>query len=204
VNAAHFVICRPGQTGARERLAAGGIAATVYPAIIPDSALSSAPFATFGDESRPRTIKESGILLAILGVLGAGLASGAEWIGLWEEDVELVEGMDWKDVTPPADCGVLYLGGALWWPPEQYGEPAAGNVWRVSAPLMISCCHAVLIHRRAAEDILPVMASMSMTADDLLSAACINAAGRWSTCFMNPWLAWQSNRPETRPLTEGG
>ena len=203
MNVAHYVICHRDKTAARERLTAAGITATVYPAIVPNSVMQSAPFVTFNGSQRPRTIKESGIMLAILGVVGAGLASGAEWIGLWEEDVELTHTPGWQDVVIPADCGVLYLGGALWSPAEHYGQLFAGKVWRMTNPAVISCCHAVLIHRTAAQDILPVMASLTMTADDLLSLACIRAhnENRWSTCFMNPWVAWQSNRPETHPLT---
>jgi hypothetical protein len=203
MNVSHYVICRPGQTAAHDRLKAAGVTSAVYPAIVPNSAFQAFPFVTFNESQRDRTIKESGILLAILGVLGAGVASGAEWIGLWEEDVELAEPLNLQEISLPVDCGVLYLGGALWSPAENYGRPFAGKVWQMTAPEVISCCHAVLIRRSAAQDILPVMASMTMTADDLLSLACIRAQHekKWTTCFLNPWLAWQSNRPETRPLT---
>jgi hypothetical protein len=101
----------------------------------------------------------------------------------------------------PADCGVVYLGGILWVEPSRYGEDLGDGLWRVTQPMAISCTHAVLIHRRAMADVLREYASMSMTVDDLLSVACAKAlaSGAWATCFVQPWLAWQGDRPETWP-----
>jgi hypothetical protein len=197
----HYVICRPDKLDARDRLAAADIKASVYPAIVPSELISAESLIAFNGTPRERTVSNTGNIFAVAGVLGAGLASGAEWIGLWEDDVELAGAVGWQDVTLPSDCAVLYLGGALWGLPEQYGKLFAGKVWQVTAPLMISCTHALLIHRTAAQDILPVLASMKMTVDDLLSSACLEAqrTGKWSTCFMNPWVAWQVDRPETWP-----
>jgi len=204
VTVAHCVICRPGMEGARERLAKAGIEATIYPAIVPTElsrGVAMAPLARFDGGTIERTGNNHGALLSHLGVVGAGRASGAKWVGVWEDDVVLGERAGWQELELPGDCGVVYLGGILWSEPESYGEDLGAGLWRVTQPMAISCTHAVMINRRAMGDVLREYASMAMAVDDLLSVACAKAlASRsWSTCFVQPWLAWQVDRRETWP-----
>jgi hypothetical protein len=204
VRVAHYVICRPGMEGARERLAKAGIEATIYPAIVPvegSCGAAMAPLARFNGERIPRRAADHGALLSHMGVVGAGRASGAEWVGVWEDDVVLGERVGWQELELPTDCGVVYLGGILWREPSEYGEDLGDGLWRVTQPMAISCTHAVMIHRRAMGDVLREYAAMAMAVDDLLSVACAKAlASRsWSTCFVQPWLAWQVDRRETWP-----
>jgi hypothetical protein len=204
VRVAHYVICRPGMEGARERLAKAGIEATIYPAIVPmegSCGAAMAPLARFNGGTIPRRVADHGALLSHMGVVGAGRAGGVEWVGVWEDDVGVGEGVGWRELALPDDCGVVYLGGILWREPSEYGEDLGGGLWRVTQPMAISCTHAVLIHRRAMGDVLREYATMAMTVDDLLSVACAKAmaSGAWATCFVQPWLAWQEGRPETWP-----
>jgi hypothetical protein len=204
VTAAHYVICRPGGEQAKARLAKAGIEATVYPAIVPVEAccgVANAPLARFNGEALPRRAADHGALLSHMGVVGAGRASGAEWVGVWEEDVVLGKRVGWQELKLPTDCGVVYLGGILWREPSVYGEDLGDGLWRVTQALAISCTHAVLIHRRAMGDVLREYATMAMAVDDLLSVACAKAmaSGAWATCFVQPWLAWQVDRRETWP-----
>jgi len=135
------------------------------------------------------------------GGAGSGRGQGAEWVGIWEDDVMAAEGVGWRELQLPLDCGVVYLGGILWRNAREYGEPLGNGLWRLTKPMAISCTHAVLIHRSAAVDVMNSYATMAMTVDDLLSVACAKAlASRsWSTCFVQPWLAWQVDRRETWP-----
>jgi hypothetical protein len=204
VRVAHCVICRPGGEQAKARLAKAGIEATIYPAILPTElsrGVAMAPLARFDGGTIERTGNNHGALLSHLGVVVAGRASGAEWVGVWEDDVALGDGAGWQELELPGDCGVVYLGGVLWGEPSAYGEDMGAGLWRVTQPLAISCTHAVLIHRRAMGDVLREYATMAMTIDDLLSCACAKAlaSGAWSTCFVQPWLAWQMDRRETWP-----
>jgi hypothetical protein len=242
VTVAHYVICRPGMEGARERLAKAGIEATIYPAIVPvegSCGAAMAPLARFNGERIPRRAADHGALLSHMGALGAGMVEmgmgaggvargrgwggagvrdgggegrgaggagsgrrqGAEWVGIWEDDVMAAEGVGWRELQLPLDCGVVYLGGILWREPSAYGEDLGDGLWRVTRPLAISCTHAVMIHRRAMGDVLREYATMAMAVDDLLCVACARAlASRsWSTCFVQPWLAWQVDRRETWP-----
>jgi len=204
VTVAHYVICRPGGEQAKARLAKAGIEATIYPAIIPaelSREVAMARLARFDGGTIERTGPNHGALLSHMGALGAGMASGAEWVGVWEEDVVLGESVGWQELELPHDCGVVYLGGILWGEPALYGEDIGAGLWRVTQPLAISCTHGVLINRRAMGDVLREYATMAMTVDDLLSVACVKAmASRsWSTCFVQPWLAWQMDRRETWP-----
>ncbi len=201
---AHYVICRPGGEQAKARLAKAGIEATVYPAIIPaelSREVAMARLARFDGGTIERTGPNHGALLSHMGLVGAGRASGADWVGVWEEDVVLGESMGWQELELPTDCGVVYLGGILWGEPALYGEDMGAGLWRVTQPLAISCTHAVLINRRAMGDVLREYATMAMTVDDLLSVACVKAmaSGAWATCFVQPWLAWQMDRRETWP-----
>jgi hypothetical protein len=204
VTVAHYVICRPGGEQAKARLAKAGIEATVYPAIIPaelSREVAMARLARFDGGTIERTGPNHGALLSHMGLVGAGRASGADWVGVWEEDVVLGESMGWQELELPTDCGVVYLGGILWGEPALYGEDMGAGLWRVTQPLAISCTHAVLINRRAMGDVLREYATMAMTVDDLLSVACVKAmaSGAWATCFVQPWLAWQMDRRETWP-----
>jgi hypothetical protein len=204
VRVAHYVICRPGKEGAKERLAKAGIDATVYPAIVPvegSCGVANAPLARFNGETLPRRAADHGALLSHMGVVGAGRAGGVEWVGVWEEDVVLGKRVGWQELKLPTDCGVVYLGGILWREPSEYGEDLGDGLWRVTQPMAISCTHAVLIHRRAMGDVLREYATMAMAVDDLLSVACAKAlaSGVWATCFVQPWMAWQEGRPETWP-----
>jgi hypothetical protein len=229
VTVAHYVICRPGMEGARERLAKAWIEATIYPAIVPmelSRGVANAPLARFDGEALPRRAADHGALLSHMGALGAGMVEmgmggardgvgegrgaggagsgrgqGAEWVGIWEDDVAAGEGAGWREPQLPLDCGVVYLGGILWRDAREYGEPLGNGLWRLTKPMAISCTHAVLIHRSAAVDVMNSYATMAMAVDDLLSVACAKAlASRsWSTCFVQPWLAWQVDRRETWP-----
>lgn len=210
----HIVIARPDRAGdACRRLGAMGITPSVFPAITLEQIspqIAATPYATFSGSTRERTAKEHGIALSHLCALVRARAEGWEWSGFWEDDADGEAGIGWRDLALPVDCGVLYLGGALWWPKEAYGQNLGGGLWRVDNPMPISGAHAFMVHRRAIEDVLKAYCEMSMTLDDLLSCACIDAQrrGRWSTCFVSPWLAWQQDRTETQnapaaPLTEG-
>jgi hypothetical protein len=267
VRVAHYVICRPGMEGARERLAKAGIEATIYPAIVPvegSCEAAMAPLARFNGERIPRRVADHGALLSHMGALGAGMVEmgmggardgvgagtgsargarglgggghggwvgqgkggdgagkgrragqgaggtgsgrvgigqGAERVGIWEDDVAAGEGAGWRELQLPLDCGVVYLGGILWRDAREYGEPLGNGLWRLTKPMAISCTHAVLIHRSAAVDVMNSYATMAMAVDDLLSVACARAlaSGSWSTCFVQPWLAWQVDRRETWP-----
>ena len=202
---AHYVICRPGKEGARERLAKAGIEATIYPAIVPvelSRGVAMAPLARYNGTTIQRTLSAHGALVSHMGAVGAGIAQGADWVGVWEEDVEVTGAVGgWAGLPLPSDCGVLYVGGALWLKPSEYGERIAEGLWRMNKPLAISCTHALLVHKRAAGDILRGYATMAMAVDDLLSLVCAKAeaSGSWSTCFVHPWLAWQVDRRETFP-----
>jgi hypothetical protein len=197
----HILITMPDRAeAATQRLRKMGITPHVMPAIVPpDLAPGWQPYLRFGGATRPRTAKEHGIALSHIAALGMARTMGWEWAGFWEDDVDGVPDLGWQDLDLPADCGVLYLGGALWWPREAYGEPLGGNLWRVTKPLPISTTHAFMVHRRAMGDLMDAYTEMTMTLDDLLSCACIAAQreGRWSTCFLSPWLAWQRDRRET-------
>jgi hypothetical protein len=204
VTVAHYVICRPGGEQAKARLAKAGIEATIYPAIVPvegSCGAAMAPLGRFDGGTIPRRVADHGVLLSHLGVVGAGRASGAEWVGVWEDDVVLGESVGWQELELPTDCGVVYLGGILWGEPSAYGEDLGAGLWRVTQPMAISCTHGVLINQRAMGDVLREYATMAMTIDDLLSCACAKAlaSGAWATCFVQPWLAWQGDRPETWP-----
>jgi len=241
VTVAHYVICRPGMEGARERLAKAGIEATVYPAATPgglSNTLAQMPYLRFGGGTIPRTPSQHGAWLSHVGVLLTGRAlakAGAlDWLGVWEEDAALAQGAGWFELPLPEKAGVVYLGGALWGGAGDYGEvvgsagamgscggatgsagrpgalgehggargaEAGAELWRVTQAKPISCTHAVMIHARAMDDVLASYARADMTIDDLLSCACIHAAreGRWVTCFVQPWLAWQVDRRETWP-----
>jgi hypothetical protein len=204
VTVAHYVICRPGGEQAKARLAKAGIEATIYPAIVPvegSCGAAMAPLGRFDGGTIPRRVADHGVLLSHLGVVGAGRASGAEWVGVWEDDVVLGESVGWQELELPTDCGVVYLGGILWGEPSAYGEDLGAGLWRVTQPMAISCTHGVLINQRAMGDVLREYATMAMTVDDLLSCACAKAlaSGAWSTCFVQPWMAWQEGRPETWP-----
>jgi hypothetical protein len=200
----HILIARPDRAdAARRRLDRMQMSPLILPAIMPDRIsphIAASPYATFSGSPRPRTPKEHGIALSHLCALGRARAEGWEWSGFWEDDVDGAAGIGWREFALPADCGVLYLGGALWWPKESYGQCLGGDLWRVENAMPISGAHAFMVHRRAIDDILNAYCEMSMTLDDLLSFACIEAQkqGRWSTCFVSPWLAWQQDRPETQ------
>jgi hypothetical protein len=200
----HIVIARPERADAVcLRLQRIEISPLVMPAIIPDrisSHIAAISYATFNKSTRTRTPKEHGIALSHLCALGRARAEGWEWSGFWEDDADGNAKIDLNDLPLPADCGVLYLGGALWWPKESYGKRIGDTLWRVEHLLPISGAHAFMVHRRAIDDILKSYCEMSMTLDDLLSYACMEAQaqGRWSTCFVSPWLAWQQDRAETQ------
>jgi len=107
----------------------------------------------------------------------------------------------WDALEIPPDCGAVYLGGALWGSADFYGEQISEcGLWRARA-LPISCTHALMIHAQAMDDVIASCARMDMTIDDCVSRACIEATtqGKWSTCFVQPWIAWQLDRRETWP-----
>ena len=179
-----------------------GVVPHIVPAIVPSCVSPSMDrlgYATFSGGERPRTAKEHGIALAHISALNLARSMDWEWAGFWEDDADGAARMGWQEFDLPADCGVLYLGGALWWPKESYGKPLGNGLFQVTSPLPISGAHAFMVHRRAMPDLMDAYCAMTMTLDDLLSCACINAhkEGRWSTCFVSPWLAWQQDRRET-------
>lgn len=205
----HILIALPDKAeAARARLERMGIQAQIYPAIAPESLearLAGMGLMRFGGGTIPRKTSDHGLILSHMGAVGMGRAMGWEWVGLWEEDVDGVAGAGWRDLALPADCGVLYLGGILWGSAEDYGTHLGDGLWRVDKPRrVISCTHAVMIHARAMSDVLNAYSMLSMTIDDLLWCACMRAQeeGKWSTCFVQPWLAWQIDRPETRPVKQ--
>jgi hypothetical protein len=201
VTVGHIVIARPDKReAAMARLTRMGIAAHWMPAIEPSRAIEGT-YARFNGRTIPRTPASQGAALSHMGALGMARAMRWEWVGLWEDDVDGAEGMGWRDLALPADCGVLHLGGILWGEPREYGEDMGARLWRVTQPHPISATHAIMINARALDDVIASCARMDMTIDDCVSRACMEATreGRWVTCFVWPWLAWQTDRPETRP-----
>jgi hypothetical protein len=173
------------------------------PAIEPSKAVKGT-YARFDGGTIPRTPAQQGAALSHIAALSMGRALHWEWVGLWEDDVDGVAALGARELSLPADCGVVYLGGILWGEARDYGHevdsPGQG-VWRVAQPWPISCTHAVMVHRCAVDDVIASCARLDMTIDDCVSRACIDAMkqGKWSTCFVQPWLAWQINREETKP-----
>jgi hypothetical protein len=189
--------------------------------------LAQAGYARFAGGMIERTPAQQGTALTHLGALQMGRALKWEWVGLWEEDVcgagavsngegfsdgpgfqtlplsrarGLRVGDFWDAFEIPPDCGAVYLGGALWGSADCYGEDLGGGLWRARA-LPISCTHALMIHAQAMDDVIASCARMDMTIDDCVSRACMEATtqGKWSTCFVQPWIAWQLDRRETWP-----
>lgn len=199
----HILIATPEKTEAAvQRMSVMGITPHLMRAVVPNRVspkMSQVNYDTFSGQCRPRTAKEHGIALAHIAALNAARTHEWEWAGIWEDDVDGEKNLRLQELKLPSDCGVVYLGGALWWPKEAYGKRLNDHLWQVTEPLPISGAHALLIHRRAMEDIMSAYCEMSMTLDDLLSGACIfaNEHARWATCFASPWLAWQTTRPET-------
>ena len=201
---AHYVIAAPGKEDrAITALRKAGIDAKTFPAIMAgplSDTLAQMPYHRFGGGTIQRTPAQHGAWLSHMALVAMARAQGVEWLGVWEDDVEPGEQIGWRELNLPADCGVVYLGGILWGSLQDYGTQIDPGLYK-SAPLPISCTHAVMIHRRAMDDVLAAYARADMTEDDLLSCACIDAmnAQRWSTCFVQPWLAWQVDRRETWP-----
>jgi len=205
VKAAHYVIAAPGKEGrAIDALAKAGIDAKTFPAIMAgplSDTLAQMPYYRFGGGTIQRSPSSHGAWLSHAALLAMGRSLGVEWLGVWEDDLGAGDQIGWRELRLPPDCGVVYLGGILWGRPQDYGEPMGDGLWRVTQARPISGTHAVMIHRRAMDDVLAAYARADMTEDDLLSCACIDAMrdGRWSTCFVQPWLAWQVDRRETWP-----
>lgn len=200
----HILIARPDKReAAQARLARMGIDDLWLPAIEPSAAVEGT-YVRFDGGTIQHTPAQQGAALSHIAALSMGRAYQWEWVGLWEEDVEGVPSLGAREFSLPADCGVVYLGGILWGKARDYGHevdsPGQG-VWRVAQPWPISCTHAVMIHASAMDDVIASCARMDMTADDCVSRACIDATkrGSWSTCFVQPWLAWQVDRRETWP-----
>lgn len=202
---AHYVIAAPGKDArALDALRKAGIDAEAFPAIMAgplSDTLAQMPYHRFGGGTIKRSPSSHGAWLSHMALLSMGRALGVEWLGVWEDDLGVGDQAGWRELRLPPDCGVVYLGGILWGEARHYGENMGDGLWRVTQARPISCTHAVMIHRRAMDDVLASYARADMTEDDLLSRACIDAMrdGRWSTCFVQPWLAWQIDRPETRP-----
>ena len=202
---AHYVIATPGKDArALDALRKAGIDAKTFPAIMPgdlSDTLAQMPHQRFGGGTIARTPPSHGAWLSHVALLSMGRALRVEWLGVWEDDCGAGDQIGWRELRLPPDCGVVYLGGILWGIPQDYGEDIGDGLWRVTQPRPISGTHAVMIHRRAMDDVLGWYARADMTIDDLLSRACIDAMrdGRWSTCFVQPWLAWQEDRRETWP-----
>lgn len=197
----HLLIARPDKAAAAQaRLRQMGITAGTMPAIEPSAAVEGT-YARFNGGTIPRTPAQHGAGLSHIAALAMARAHEWEWVGLWEEDIDGVEALGERELKLPADCGVLYLGGILWGEPGAYGEDIGAGLWRVTQPHAISATHAIMINARALDDVIASCARMDMTADDCVSRACIEATreGRWATCFVWPWLAWQIDRPETQP-----
>jgi hypothetical protein len=207
----HILIARPDKAGAAQaRLKQMGIDAMTLPAITPtglSEGMAQAGYVRFNGGSIARTPAQQGAALSHITALAMGRAHQWEWVGLWEEDVDGVAALGARELKLPPDCGVVYLGGILWGQARDYGHemdsPGQG-VWRVAQPWPISCTHAVMIHASAMDDVIASCARMDMTADDCVSRACIEATtrGKWSTCFVHPWIAWQVDRRETWPARE--
>ena len=126
---AHYVICRPGKEGARQRLTKAGIEATVYAAITPgglSDTLAQTPYLRFGGGTIKRTPAQHGAWLSHVGVLLTGRslakAGALDWLGVWEEDAALAQRVGWAELPLPEKVGVVYLGGALWGDAGDYGE----------------------------------------------------------------------------------
>ena len=207
----HILIARPDKAAAAQgRLAQMGIDAMTLPAITPtglSKGMAQVSYVRFNGGTIPRTPASQGAALSHIAALAMGRAHQWEWVGLWEEDVEGVAALGARELKLPPDCGVVYLGGILWGQARDYGhemDSPGQSVWRVAQPWPISCTHAVMVHRCAVDDVLASCALMDMTADDCLSRACIDAMKRnaWTTCFVQPWLAWQIDREETKPKGE--
>jgi hypothetical protein len=204
MSVAHYIIARPGKFArAASVLQSAGITAREFPAIIPEdvSALEAAPYLRFGTASVPRCSAWHGAWLSHLALVAMARSQpDLEWLGVWEEDL-IADQITWDPDNMPADAGVVYLGGILWRSPDEYGKPITADLWQVTKPYPISGCHAMMIHRRAFDDILAFYSTAAMTIDDLLSCACMRATAlsRWITCYTRPWQAWQSARKETLP-----
>jgi len=202
----HYVIAAPGKDDrALDALRKAGIDAKTFPAIMAgplSDTLAQMPYQRFGGSTIKRTPAQHGAWLSHMALvaMGRGLRV-VEWLGVWEDDLGAGDQIGWGELRVPPDCGVVYLGGILWGRPEDYGEDMGDGLWRVTQPRPISCTHAVMIHRRAMDDVLASYARADMTVDDLLSCACARAlaSGAWATCFVQPWMAWQMDRRETWP-----
>ena len=200
----HILIARRDKReAAQARLERMGIDAITLPAVEPRAAIEGT-YARFNGGTIPRTAAQQGAALSHIAAMTYARMQGWEWVGLWEEDVDGVSALGSQDLSLPADCGVVYLGGILWGPREAYGIEDGVGVWRVTQAAPVSCTHAVMIHRDALLDMLASCARLDMTIDDCVSRACIDATrrGAWSTCFVQPWLAWQIDREETKPNEE--
>lgn len=200
----HILIARPDKReAAQARLARMGIDATWLPAIEPSTAVEGT-YARFNGGTIPRTPCSQGAALSHIAALSMVRALHWEWVGLWEEDVDGVPSLGARELSLPADCGVVYLGGILWGGARDYGEDMGGGVWRVAQPWPISCTHAAMIHASAMDDVIASCSRLDMTIDDCVSRACMDATrrGAWTTCFVQPWLAWQLDREETKPKEE--
>lgn len=201
------LIAGPGKgTEAVERLSRLGIPVRVFPAVWQPSVEALAPLLRFNGEHMPRRPADAGVLLSLLSVLVSSRADDATAAIVFEEDVD--GDMPWPEVLSycaEADSrgvGVLYLGGILWAEsPEAYGTEVAPGLWLADEKQVISCTHAVVVFKRAFDDVIASLASQLMTVDDLLSLACLAAArdGKWATAFVRPWGFWQVDREETRP-----
>lgn len=200
----HILIARRDKReAAQARLARMGIDDLWMPAIEPSVAVEGT-YARFDGGTIARTPGSQGAALSHIAALAMGRAHQWEWVGLWEEDIDGVPSLGGRELSLPADCGVVYLGGILWGKAGDYGHSPGQGVWRVAQPWPISCTHAVMIHASAMDDVIASCARMDMTADDCVSRACIEATtrGKWSTCFVHPWIAWQVDRRETWPARE--
>lgn len=200
----HILIARPEKEGAtKARLQIMGVDAMTLPAITPSllsEGLEKAGYARFNGGRIKRTPAQHGASLSHLGAMQMGRALKYEWVGIWEDDVEGVPSLGARELKLPHDCGVLYLGGILWGKANDYGREEGDGLWRVVQPWPISCTHAIMIHANAMDNVIDSCARLDMTIDDCVSRACIEATkrGTWSTCFVQPWLAWQIDRSETR------
>lgn len=202
----HILIARRDKRDAAwDRHRPMGIDSLYWPAITPESleaGFCTLGYMRFGGGRIPRTAAQHGAALSHIGAMAYARARQWDWVGLWEEDCDGVGGLGQREVSLPADCGVLYLGGILWGEPGAYGADIGAGLWRVTQPQPISGTHAIMINARALDDVIASCARMDMTIDDCVSRACIEATreGRWATCFVWPWLAWQVDRPETQPF----
>jgi hypothetical protein len=202
---AHYVIAAPGRDArALDVLRKAGIDAEAFPAIMAgplSDTLAQMPYQRFGGGTIARTPAQHGAYLSHMALVAMARCLGVEWLGVWEDDLGVGDQIGWRELRLPPDCGVVYLGGILWGEARDYGEDMGDGLWRVTQPRPISGTHAVMINRRAMDDVLASYARADMTIDDLLSCACIDAMNRqrWSTCFVQPWLAWQVDRRETWP-----